>query len=55
MEQAITWITGHWLNVVGILWIADKVAKATPTKYDDFCVEVLGDFLRIITGRKKVD
>ena len=55
MDQAIQWITQHWLHVVGLLYIADKVAKATPTKYDDFVVELIGDFLRIVTGKKKAD
>ncbi len=53
MADAIGWITTNWLTVVGTVYVLDKVAKLTPTKYDDFVVDVLGDFLKIVTGKKR--
>ena len=53
MENAISWVSANWLTVVGVVFVLDKITKLTPTKYDDFVVDVIGDFLKNITGRKK--
>jgi len=47
------WINANLVYIVAGLYVLDKVAKATPTKYDDFVVDVLGDLYGIITGKKK--
>lgn len=52
--QATQWVTENWLQCVGVLYIADKIAKATPTKYDDFVVEVVGDAIKVVFGKKAV-
>jgi len=46
MEQTasgfVTWVSSHWTEVAIILVMAaDKIAKLTPTKADDFVVDIL--------------
>ncbi len=54
MNVVIQWLTANWVSVVAGLYVADKVAKLTPTKYDDFVVDVLKDVLKKLVPGKKL-
>ncbi len=51
VDIAITWLAAHWVDVGVGFYILDKVVKWTPTKYDDFTVDVVKDIIRKIAGK----
>ena len=51
MDNAIRWMLDNWTTVVAAAYVLDKVAKATPTKYDDFVVEVLFNAVKKLVGK----
>lgn len=55
MDAVLNWLSQNWISTVAALYVLDKIVKFTPTKYDDFVVDVVKDVLKILTGRKKVD
>ena len=53
LQDMGTWIGNNWqVTVLAALYTADKVAKATPTKKDDFVVDCVGSFLKRLMGKE---
>lgn len=48
----IEWVAANWTYLVVVLWVAEKVVKLTPTKYDDIVVDILGGALRKLVGKQ---
>ena len=51
MEEAIPYITGHWYWFLALFYVAEKVVKLTPTKYDDIVVDILWGAVRQLAGK----
>ncbi len=54
MNTVLQWLADNWVMVVAGMYVADKVTKITPTKYDDFVVDVLKDVLKKLIPSKKL-
>jgi hypothetical protein len=44
------WIMGHWELLLAGFFLAEKIIKLTPTKYDDILVDIIG---RTLIGKRK--
>ena len=51
-EQLIKWLLENWMIVITGLWVAEKIVKMTPTKYDDICIDIIGGALKKLAGKK---
>ena len=45
------WIAHNWQWLLAGFYVAEKIVKLTPTKYDDIVVDVLWGAVRKATGR----
>jgi hypothetical protein len=52
MEQLIDVLSSWWVGIVAVFYVLDKITKATPTKYDDFVVDVIYNGLKKLLGKK---
>jgi len=46
------WLTVNWKWVLLGLYVAEKVVKLTPTKYDDIVVDIVGSALKKVVKGK---
>jgi hypothetical protein len=53
MEGITQWLVENWVGILGISYVADKLVKATPTKYDDLVVDVLVGAVKKMAGKGK--
>jgi len=51
LGQYVEWIQAHWVDIGVLFYILDKITKATPTKYDDFIIDVLWNGLKKLVGK----
>jgi hypothetical protein len=48
----IDWITTNWDIALAMFFLAEKIVKITPTKYDDILVDMIWGGLKKLTGNK---
>lgn len=47
------WLIANWQWVLAALYVAEKVVKLTPWKYDDIVIDIIWGALRKLTGKEK--
>ena len=45
------WMLKNWQWLLAGFYVAEKIVKLTPTKYDDIVVDVFWNAIRKVTGR----
>ena len=53
METFTQYFIDNWKMFVVIFWIAEKIVKLTPTKYDDILFDILWGAIKKIAGKGK--
>lgn len=53
MQEMLDWMGKNWLTMVAIFWMAEKIVKLTPTKYDDILVDVIIGGIKAALGKTK--
>jgi len=51
MEALVQHLTENWKYYVVAFWVAEKVVKLTPTKYDDILIDIVWGGLKKLTGK----
>ena len=52
MEQAIIdHFLNHWTAYIALFWVAEKVVKLTPTKYDDIFFDIFIGGIKKLVGK----
>lgn len=54
MEEYTSWVLNHWTLIIAVFWMAEKVVKISPTKYDDIAVDIIYGFLKKLVGKGNV-
>jgi len=47
----MNWIIGNWEYALLVYFVAEKVVKLTPTKYDDITLDIIWASLKNITKK----
>ena len=47
------WFADNWTLSVAIFWMAEKVVKLTPTKYDDIAIDIVWGGIKKALGKDK--
>ena len=45
------WLAQNWQYILTTLYIAEKIVKLTPTKYDDIVFDIIGSGLKKLIGK----
>ena len=53
MDAAIQYFADNWKIFVVGFWVAEKIVKLTPTKYDDILVDIIWGGIRRLVGKAK--
>ena len=52
--EYLSWLNDHWMVLLGVAYVLDKITKATPWPYDDFVIDVAWNALKTMLGRGQV-
>jgi hypothetical protein len=47
------WLAENWQYMLVVFYVAEKIVKITPTKYDDILLDIVVGAIRKMTGMGK--